>query len=1022
MPTVTEVTTAPSSGLVHIDALLDTGPGWNWLTPARNVIYYTFSLAHTDPSAGSIYSGAAGAYNSAQQAAVATALGYIGGLTGITFTLVANGAGADLHFVAADLIGASVAGLSSSGWSYSSSGGNVVAYSVDSWVYLDNVQWTGDNASPSPGTHGYETLLHELGHSLGLKHPFEGGTTLPPGFDSTAYTLMSYTHVGGPYSEFRPYDIAALMWLYGGDGLGGSLGHGSSGRWLMGTDAADTLSGGSGNDVFEAGAGNDRIEAGLGNDTARFDGLRAGYTITAISGGFTVSGADGSDTLIGVEFAAFDDQTVTLGGGGGGGGSNNPPTGTMAVVGSAVQGSTLATQSTLADADGLGSFSYRWQSSADGSSWADIGGATAASFTPAQAEVGRQLRVVVSWTDGQGHAETVNSASTAAVANTNDSPTGEVLVGGLAAEGATLTASHTLADADGLGTIAWTWQSSANGSSWADIAGASAAQFSVPSSLVGQFLRAVARWTDGYGQAESVASAPTSAVANVNQPPTGSLTLAGTPRQGEPLTAAHTLGDPDGLGTLQWKWQSSANGTSWTDIAGASAASFTPGQAQVGLRLRVVASWRDGQGSDESVASAASASVANVNDPPSGSLVVSGTPRQGSLLTAVSTLADPDGLGTLRWQWQSSTDGLQWVDIAGASARTFTPGQAQVGRLLRPLASWTDALGSAESVPGTPSTAVANVNDAPTGSVSLSGTVEQGRTLTASHTLADADGLGTIVWQWQSSPDGSRWTNIPGADAAQFSPGRDEVGQRLRVQASWTDGHGSAEAVASSASAAVSGRQVGTTGDDQLLGTAFADLLQGGDGNDRLQGAGGNDRLEGGDGRDAAVFQRARADYTVAKGATSVFTFLGDEGTDTLVSIERLHFADLSLAFDTAGDAGTTARILGAIFGRESVANAAYAGIGLALLAQGMSRDALMALALEARLGVGYTPAAEVELLYRNLLGVAPSADELAHWTAQLANGTYSAVSLAWMAAELPLVAEMVGLAGLADTGLPYTG
>ena len=36
---------------------------------------------------------------------------------------------------------------------------------------------------------------------------------LPPAEENTAYTLMSYTDVGGPYSSYRPYDVAALMWL-----------------------------------------------------------------------------------------------------------------------------------------------------------------------------------------------------------------------------------------------------------------------------------------------------------------------------------------------------------------------------------------------------------------------------------------------------------------------------------------------------------------------------------------------------------------------------------------------------------------------------------------------------------------------------------------------------------------------------------------------------------------------------------------------------------------------------------------
>lgn len=314
MALVSDVTTAPLSGLNHIDALLNNGPGWNWLTPTRSVIYYTFSVSSGNETGNSSI-GAITAFNAAQQSACLSQLSYISQLTGITFTAATAGSTADLHFAATNILGStSTSGLCSwsHGWSYNSS--NVVtSYSADAYVYLDNVEWGVQNGTPSSGTRGYETLLHELGHALGLKHPFEGSTRLPTAEDNTANSIMSYTDTGGPYSTFGSYDVAALIWIYGGEGLGGSLGVSTTGKYIVGKSASDTITGGSGNDKFQGLAGNDTINGGTGNDTAIYSGSRSSYTITVNNGVYTVSSsAEGSDSLTSVEYAQFADQTVTL--------------------------------------------------------------------------------------------------------------------------------------------------------------------------------------------------------------------------------------------------------------------------------------------------------------------------------------------------------------------------------------------------------------------------------------------------------------------------------------------------------------------------------------------------------------------------------------------------------------------------------------------------------------------------------------------------------------------------------------
>ena len=348
--------------------------------------------------------------------------------------------------------------------------------------------------------------------------------------------------------------------------------------------------------------------------------------------------------------------------------------------------------------------------------------------------------------------ESKASAATATVTNVNDPPTGTVTISGTAQENQVLTASNTLADADGLGAISYQWQRDG-----VNVAGATGTTYTLGNADVGHTIDVVASYTDGHGTLESKASAATAAVTNVNDPPTGTVTISGTAQENQVLTASNTLADADGLGTIGYQWQRDG-----VNVAGATGTTYTLGNADVGHTLDVVASYTDGHGTAEAVSSAATATVTNVNDPPTGTVTISGTAQENQVLTASNTLADADGLGAISYQWQR--DG---VNVAGATGTTYTLGNADVGHTIDVVASYTDGHGTPESKASAATAAVTNVNDPPTGTVTISGTAQENQVLTASNTLADADGLGAISYQWQR--DG---VNVAGATGTTYTLGQ----------------------------------------------------------------------------------------------------------------------------------------------------------------------------------------------------------------------------------------------------------
>jgi Concanavalin A-like lectin/glucanases superfamily/NHL repeat len=429
------------------------------------------------------------------------------------------------------------------------------------------------------------------------------------------------------------------------------------------------------------------------------------------------------------------------------------------------------------------SFAFQWQRCDEhGEGCVAIEGATSSTYTVVESDLGKTVRAVVTATNSLGSASSASAPSETIVEP--PASLSPPMVSGAPVEGVELAAEP--GEWERAVSYSYEWQRcNAFGEECADTELFWEETYTATEEDIGHTLRVIVTAYNGAGAA-SATSAATAVVTGSTAPVNVSApTITGSAEGGHTLTSSsgEWSGAPAPSYTYQWE-HCNATGGECDEIAGATNSTYTlqDGDVSGSVRVLVTAANIAGSASTASVASPRIAPVGPVN----GSLPsISGSATEGQTLSASPGEWSGAPAPSYTYQWKRcNSSGEACSDIAGATGAAYQLGAVDAGHTLRVRVVATNAATSATAsssatapVESTGATAPSN-----TAAPVISGSPEDGQTLTVSSGLWEGTGPIVYSYEWQSCNEaGGGCEAIGGATSHAYTLGPSDEGTRLQV-------------------------------------------------------------------------------------------------------------------------------------------------------------------------------------------------------------------------------------------------